>query len=277
MLTVEAVNITEDEFIRFITQQGVEVKTNTGARGNLGICFKNRIDVSKKLPKDKRIRVLAHEYAHKIHHDIEKNSLKNGGSLLTLFKTDNSEILEKELKRVTYFVDENSLFLEYKTVREELLGKIKALTAPIKVEYPDFKRSSEFKPISQYFKKHKSNARYLLKYDHVKLVSPVFRKEEFVSISSIDETFSEIPENFRIYLKLLSLQRKLKKLSARKNRLEKYYNRPTELFARFIEGLFFDKEKVKLIAPQTFKIFVTLLVNGYYGNLKELLLMAGIV
>ena len=276
-MSTETLNITEDEIIKFIQSQGIEVKTNTRARGNLGICLKNRIDVSKKLPRDRRIRVLAHEYAHKVHHDLEQNSLKNGGSLGVLFNTDNIEIIEKELTRVTYFVDENALFLEYKSMRDELLDKIKELTGFIKKEYPDFKRSEEFKPIKQYFKKHKSNARYLLKYDHVKLISPVFRREELVSIASVDENFPEIPEVFRNYLKLISFQRKLKKLSARKNRLDKYYKRSTELFARFVEGLFFDKEKVKLIAPYTFKRFVFLLEKNYYGSLKELMSKTGIL
>ena len=276
-MPIETINITEDEIIKFIKEQGIEVKTNTKARGNLGICLKNRIDVSKSLPRERRIRVLLHEYAHKIHHDLEQNSLKDGGNLCVIFNTDNIEIIEKELIRVTYFVDENSLFLEYKALKSELLDKIKEFSESIKKEFPDFKRSEEFKHMKQYFKKYKSNARYLLKHDYVKLISPILRREEMISIASIDKDFAQIPQVFRDYIKLISVQRKLRKLSSRKNRLDKYYKRPTELFARFIEGLVLDKEKTKLIAPYTFKRFIFLINQGYYGNLKELLFKIGIL
>jgi len=259
---------TEHDFIEFLNKEGITVKTNTKARGHLGICFKNRIDVSKKASKEKRMSILAHEYAHKIHADMEKDAFKKGGSLEKLFNTTNTETLKRELVRVTHFVDENSVFLEFHKKTEEIIAKIKALEVIIRQEYPDFKRSKDFKPINAYFKKHKSNARYFLKYDRVKLLTSIFRKEEYFDINNLDKDFLAIPESLRAFLKLKSLQRYQKRLSAKKSRIEKYYNKPTELFARFIEGLFSDPEKIKAIAPHTCAVFCELLNNGYYGNLK---------
>lgn len=267
----------ESEFISFLRNEGIEVKTNTKARGNLGICFKNRIDISKKAKPERRLAILAHEYAHKIHYEIEKEALKQGGSLEKVFNTDEVEVIKRELVRVTHFVDENSLFLEYHSRKDKIKEEIKYYDDLVKQEYPDFKRSCEFIPIKKYFRKNNLNAKYLLRHDHVKLISPIFRKEELISINTVDEDFPQIPEAFRNYLKLLSFQRKQRKLSARKNKLNKYYLRPTELFARFIEGFFIDKEKIKLIAPVTYKRFEVLLYKDYYGNLKTLLRKACVV
>ena len=52
--------------------------------------------------------------------------------------------------------------------------------------------------------------------------------------------------------------------------MNKYYNEPTELFARFVEGLFMDKEKINELAPRTFNLFYDLYQENYYTNLKEL-------
>jgi len=261
----------EKDFIDFLTKQGITVKTNTKARGNLGICYKNRIDLSKKAPENKRMAILAHEYAHVVHLSLEKDSFRNGGSLERLFDIQDIEAIRNELIRVTHFVDENSLFLNFEKRKEEITNEIKELEKIIKKEYPDFKRSQDFKPIKSFLRKNKSNIKYLLKYDRVKLLHPITRKEEFLSIKTIDEDFSEVPEALRAYIKLNSLQREQRRLSQRKNKVQKYYTRPTELFARFVEGLFIDAKMVELIAPKTFNRFLTLVYQGHYGELKNLL------
>lgn len=53
------------------------------------------------------------------------------------------------------------------------------------------------------------------------------------------------------------------------NKYKKYYTTPTELFARFIEGLYLDNEKVKDIAPKAYNRFFNLLKKGYYHELKN--------
>lgn len=263
--------IRENEIIHFLKSEGINVKTDTKARGNLGICFKDRIDISKNTPKDRRISVLAHEYAHKIHLGLEKEAFKTGGTLEKLFNTNDTMQIKKELTRVTHFVDPNSLFLRINEEKNKLKNKISDSERTIKTEYPDFQRSKDFAPFKKYIKSSNSKAKYFLKYDHIKLINPILRKEEIISINTLDRDFESMPQAFKAYIMILSYQRKQKRLSARKNRLQKYYGRPTELFARLVESLFIDAEKTKLIAPHACMRFFELLENNYYGNLKKLL------
>ncbi|MDD3014614.1 MAG: hypothetical protein PHC34_13010, partial [Candidatus Gastranaerophilales bacterium] len=117
----------EKKFLDFLVAQGIVVKTNTRARGNLGICYKNRIDISKKVEKGRRISVLAHEYAHKIHYDLEKNSFSMGGSLEKLFDNEDIAEIRHELVKVTQFVDEKSKFLEFESQKAQIYSEIKSL------------------------------------------------------------------------------------------------------------------------------------------------------
>ncbi|OGH99231.1 MAG: hypothetical protein A2104_00390 [Candidatus Melainabacteria bacterium GWF2_32_7] len=276
LLDVPKLKFTEQEFIKFLRAQGITVKTNTKARGNLGICFKNRIDVSKRVAKEKRLNVLAHEYAHKIHYDLERESFYKGGTLEKLFKTSETLIFQQELMKVTNFVDENSLFEKFLLRKAEIKKEIRDFEHLIKKEYPEFKRTGIFTPINSFFKKHKSPARYLLQYDNVRISQPILGKEDFYSIKSLDKDFSQMPESLRVYIKLKSREREYKRLYRLKNKAENYYKKPTELFARFIEGLFINKTKVQELAPMVYARFTELIEQKYYGNLKDLLILAGI-
>ena len=80
-----------------------------------------------------------------------------------------------------------------------------------------------------------------------------------------------MPEAFAAYIRLKSLTKKQARVTARINKMNKYYKRPTELFARFVEGLYLDREWVEAIAPFTCEKFFDLLENGYYGNLKDVI------
>lgn len=271
---VEKTEFSEKDFLKFLIGEGIEVKTNTRARGNLGICFKNRIDISKKVAKERRITVLMHEYAHKIHYDLEKDCIKNGGSLEKLFNIENVDEIRKELVQVTKFVDENAKFVQFKTKKEEIFSQIKEQESIIKNIFPDFKRSVDFKPAIKYLKN--SPAKYLLRYDNIKIIHPIFRKESIYSIKSIDTDFSSMPDEIKAYLKLKSFERYYKRLYRAKNKAEKYYNRPTELFARFTEGLLADIEMIEKIAPNAYFRFFQLLDDEYYGNMKELFKLVGI-
>lgn len=263
----------EKEFLRFLIEQGIEVKTNTRARGNLGICYKNRIDISKKVAKERRLSVLAHEYAHKVHYDLEKDSFSKGGSLEKLFNVEDIKEIHQELIQVTQFVDENSKFLKFNNQRIQIYSEIKQYEKVIKIYYPDFKRSSDFKPAKKYLKN--SPAKYLLRYDNIKIIHPIFRKENVYSIQTIDTDFPDMPLAIKAYVRLKSCERLYKRLYRAKNKADKYYNKPTELFARFIEGLYVDQQKVSEIAPLAYSRFVELLNSGYYGKLKELFNLAG--
>ena len=139
----------------------------------------------------------------------------------------------------------------------------------IKARYPKFMRSKKFKEFDKYIKG--SKAKYLLKHDRVKLISGIlFKKIEIYTIDSIEKDFVDIPREFAAYIRLKSCQKRQARVSARINKLKKYYARPTELFARFVEGLYLDPDRVRSVAPQTYKRFYELLEDDYYPHLSRI-------
>ena len=95
-------------FVKYLRTLGIEVHTTTKARGHQGFFCNNRIDISKNTPEVRVIPTLMHEFAHYIHHKLEPDMPRTGGSLSVLFQSENP-LIEEELFKVTNFVDENSL------------------------------------------------------------------------------------------------------------------------------------------------------------------------
>ena len=255
------------ELIKYFKSLGLEVHTTTKARGHQGFFLKNRIDISKNTPENRIIPTLLHEFAHYIHSKIEPDMNRTGGTLKLLFGSDK---YKKELIKVTNFVDENSLCVRLYEHKDRVKLKIKEYEAIIKQDYPNFKRSKKFKEFDKYIKK--SKARYLLKYDRVKLIEGGFLKKstKLYSIDNIEKDFTDMPKAFAAYIRLKSYQKKQARISARINKYNKYYEKPCELFARLIEGIYLDKEWVEAIAPQVTKQFFDLLNDGYYFELKAI-------
>ena len=77
MLYDKSKPLTKRNVIEFMRDCGIEVKTNTKARGNQGLYQKNRIDLSRNIKEDKAIEVLVHEFAHHIHYKIDRDFIKN--------------------------------------------------------------------------------------------------------------------------------------------------------------------------------------------------------
>lgn len=255
--------------IKYFKSLGIEVYTNTKARGHQGFFLKNRIDISINTRKERVIPTLLHEFAHFIHNKLESDMLNTGGSLCILFNLPASEVhkFERELLLVTNFVDENSLCHKLKIHKEQVKRKIKTLEEQIKEDYPKFMRSKKFKEFDKYIKK--SKAKYLLKYDRVKFISPFLRREEIFSVDNIEKDFPDMPKAFCACIRLKSAQKKQARISKRINHLNKYYLKPTELFARFVEGIYLDRNKTKLIAPYTYQRFFELIEKNYYFELKN--------
>jgi len=296
--------------IKYFKSLGIEVYTNTLARGHQGFFLKNRIDISKNTPEERIVPTLLHEFAHFIHSKLEQDMAKTGGSIEVLFDLNekvpmrqekaqpkyvilnlfqdltnkqlcgpessseqhdsplhNPSVFEKELMLVTNFVDEHSLCPRLKTHKEQVKKKIKSLESTIKKYYPNFMRSKKFKEFDKYIKKTK--ARYLLRYDRVKFVSPFLRHIEILSIDNLEQDFPDMPTAFCAYIRLKSAQKKQARISARINKLNKYYAKPTELFARLVEGLYIDPNKTKTLAPSATQRFLELLEQGYYKELQE--------
>lgn len=252
----------------FLRTLNIEVKTNTKARGNNGIYLNNRIDIAKGLKDEKALEVLVHEFAHYIHSRIDKNFNKTGGSLEVLFDTQDIQEIKKELFTVTNIVDKETKTAAFLKAKTEISETVKSMQKAIQRDYPEFQRSKKFKEFEKYIKG--SDAEYLAKYDAVRIKTGFFSgKEKILSVKNIENDFPDMPKAFQTYIKLRSMQRKQLKISRRLNKINKYFNKPSELFARFVQGYFFYAETVKTAAPNASKRFNELLEKGYYKELKD--------
>ena len=256
------------ELVKLLKIEGLDVYTNTKAQGNQGFFRGNRIDISKTIDAKRACQVIAHEYAHYIHYKIEPDMLKTFGSIEKLFLTPDIENIKNELIQVTDFVAKNSSMEKLYTLKNKITEQIKEMESIIKKEYPNFQHTKKFKEFEKFIKRHK--AKFFLKYDRVKYITPFLRKTEFYNIKNIDSDFPDIPKAFRANLKMLSFKRARNRINNRISKMNRYYNRPNELFARSTEGLAMDYEYVKNLAPQTFERFSTLCNDGYFLNLNKI-------
>ena len=269
MLYDKSKPLTKRNVIEFLHNCGIEVKTNTKARGNQGLYQKNRIDLSRNIKEDKAIEVLVHEFAHHIHYKIDKDFTRNGGSLEKLFDTKDISQIKAELINVTRLTDKNSRLSVFTQAKEETAKNVTGMQKAIRRDYPNFLRSKKFPEFEKYIKN--SDAKYLVKYDAIKIMKGIFfKKEQTYSVKNLENDFPDMPKAFQLYIKLCSMQRKQAKISRRINKLSKYYEKPTELFARFVAGYFMTPETIKTVAPISTQKFDKLLINGYYKELKDL-------
>lgn len=261
--------LTKRNVIEFLRSLNIEVKTNTKARGNQGLYQKNRIDISRGLKEEQAIEVLVHEFAHHIHYKIDKDFLKNGGSLENIFNTGDIVEIQAELINVTNLIDKNSRIKMFLEAKEEISKQIKGMQSAIRRDYPEFMRSKKFPEFEKYIKN--SDAKYLVKYDAIRLMLGFFfKKERVLTVKNLEVDFPDMPKAFQLYIRLCSMQRKQAKITRRISKLNKYYEKPTELFARYVQGYFSTPETISTVAPITTKRFNELLNSGYYKELKDL-------
>ena len=78
------------KLIKYFKTLGIEVYTNTKARGHQGFFLNGRIDISKNTKEERIVPTLLHEFAHFIHNKLEPNMLKTGGSLEKIFNFNSS-------------------------------------------------------------------------------------------------------------------------------------------------------------------------------------------
>lgn len=239
------------EIIEFLTSEGIVVNIGKNkAQGNKGFfkatgkCY--RIDVAKGLKEEEIIRVLLHEFAHYVHYKYDKTLKKIDFIIQDL--TD--DILEEMIELTVDLVpreDAKKLFAQKELINSE----IKTLSKALKKIYPDFKLSVQHKYIEQLIRK--KGYYYLLKHDRVKVLRGFSVK--MLSVENVDNYFTSDEEALKQYIKLKSKQRVLKRINSRINKLNKYYNSLTELFARSIEIYFMQKEIFKSKAPKLKKIY----------------------
>ena len=280
-LNFEELKTTKDNLINYVKSLNIYLSINSKSKRRLG-CFiqktttyrTNKIKISANLTDKRFIEVLSHEFAHFVHNIMINKTRENEDNLNFVFNIDKenleiANLINRELIEVTYYVDKNSTFENLNKQKEDIKNKIKSLELSIKAKYPHFLKSKPFKEFNKYIKN--SDARFLLKYDNIKLITPFLRREKFFSIKNLDVDFKEMPIEFRNYLRLRSLSKKQTNISKRINSLKKYYYSPNELFARFIEGLIIDKNLIQTIANTSFERFYNLLESGYYPYLNEYL------
>ena len=260
--------LTKKNVIEFLRSLDIEVRTNTKARGNNGLYQRNRIDVARGLDEEKAISVLVHEFAHYIHSKIDKDFVRNGGSLECIFKVINCEEIQKELVELTNHLDKNSKMNIFLKAKDEVSHQIKGMQKVIQNEYPKFQRSKKFDEFEKYIKD--TDAKYLVKYDAVRLTAGFFfKKERVLTVKNIEQDFPEMPKPFQLYIRLCSMQRKQAKITRRLNKMNKYFEKPTELFARFVQYYFSNSSEVEKLAPTATQRFKELLNSGYYKELKD--------
>lgn len=259
--------LVKKELIEHITSLGVQVNTGTKARGARGTFREGRIDISRILDDDAAIKTLVHEFAHYVSFNLDKKM----NDFNIIFKLDNAQ-LRDELSKVTAYVDKNSLCNELRTEQIKLRKGIKNLTKLIREKYPDFKQNGELKEFKRYTRW--SDASYLERYDRVKLHS--WFSHKIYSVSNVKNDFPNMPDVFVHYLKLRSKLRRNASISRRIAKLKKYYAGTNELFARFIEGLYIDSQKIKEMAPYTYSHFLELYNTDYYNGLKKVFDIVGV-
>lgn len=235
------------ELIKYIEAKGIVVNIGKNkARGNKGVFkFTNggtyRIDISQNIDSAEILSVLLHEYAHYVHYCYD-SSLE---SLEFVFDNFDDELREELIKVTVNEIPQKVAEGLYRK-KQKINNEIKDLVSIIKESFPDFKQSQSFRPIE---KNIKMPLKFLLQYDRVCFVNTIY------SVDEIDSVFTYLTPPQSSYIKLKSKQRALRRINAKINRLNKYYNKTTELFARFVEQYFNINTHLRQIAPRACEEF----------------------
>ena len=231
------------ELSNFLNSIGLEVNIGkTKARGNNGVFIRKgscyRIDISKAVAQSKIESVILHEFAHYIHSLYDKNL-----SDLSFIFGKVSDIELEELLKVTV-QEVPKEFAQELCLQKDLITKdVKKIAESLNEIYPSFKLSSPCKEIERLMSRP---LKYLLKYDQVMYNNQIY------SIQLLEASGS-VSNEILLYLKLKSKQRLLRRLTNKISKLNKYYNNPSELFARFF-GLYFTNNILsKELAPSISK------------------------
>lgn len=196
-----------------------------------------RIDIAKGMTFEETIKALAHEFAHFVHYSYDK-SLK---SLDFVFNM-NDEIMEELVSLTVDLLSKTSvqpLFLQKENVKNEL----KNLQNLMKEIFPSFNGKFPNKSLENKIKS--SKYKYLLKYDNVKVLEGFSMK-----LYSISELKGD--NELELYLMIKSKHRLLNRINSKISRLNRYYNSPSELFARAFETFINNPNHLNKIAPNVY-------------------------
>lgn len=222
----------------YLEQAGIIVNIGKNkARGNKGIFVtrdkKFRIDISKNLDEEHSLSTLVHEYAHYIHYKYDKTLQ----SYQFIFP-DFNDTIHEELLCVSVNMVPKETAIKLFEEKQNIENSIHNLSKNLKNFYPDFKLS---KPCIQIEKTISFPFTYLLKYDRVKIFNKVYNIQ--------DSEICNFTPAQKLYVDLKSKQRLLKRINSKIVKLNNYYNKPTELIARFIEMYFTNYSLAYKYAP----------------------------
>ena len=226
------------ELKEYLSSLGISINIGKNkARGHKGIfmhSFDNfRIDISENVVEDDILSVILHEFAHYIHYKSDKKL----SSLDFIFGEVTDEIKEELIKITVEEIPKDFASALY-TKKSKLNDEIKSLVKQIKAYQPDFKLSDKNSKINR---RLSYPLKYLLKYDRVKFGEKIYSVDKLADYNLSEEDI--------LYLLIKSKQRGIKRINSRISRLNRYYNNPSELFARFIDSYYTNPEYTKKTAP----------------------------
>ena len=229
----------------YLSSLGISINVGKNkARGHKGIFMQRsdnyRIDISKNLEDEDVLPVLLHEFGHFVHYSYDKKL-----SSLNFAFDELSDEIKEELIKVTVEEIPKDFAQSLYAQKDYLQEQIRLLTKQIKQYYPNFKITDKNDSIE---KNLSLPLKYLTKYDKIKYLNKIY------SIDKLDTDYN-IKEPEKLYIKIKSAQRKIKRINSRISRLNKYYNTPSELFARFISSYYTKPELTHKIAPKSCEIF----------------------
>lgn len=249
------------DLINYLQTLGIEINIGKNkARGNKGIFItsngKFRIDVAKNLPDDVQLKVILHEFSHYIHYKHDKTL----NSLDFIFQNISPE-LEDELINITAHEIPKDFAVSLFSQKKQIKDEIKELVSVVKKYYPTFKLSEQNMQIE---KSLTNPVRYLLKYDKINFFCKTY------SIEHLENDFTELNAGQIAYIHIKSKQRMIKRINARICKINQYYNKPAELFARFVEMFFTNPSLTKKIAPIATTHFQSAITNNKLPELSAL-------
>ena len=232
------------ELSEYLSSLGIEINIGKNkARGHKGIFLHGssafRIDISKNLEDKDILSVILHEFAHYIHYSYDK-TLKS----LEFAFGELTDDIKEELINITVQDIPKGFASSIYAKKQELAKEIKIYADKMKQINSEFKLSDKNKEIER---KISSPLRYLLKYDRIKYFDKIY------SVENIDRDFC-LSEEQKLYIIIKSKQRALNRINNRISRYNKYYNNPSELFARFIDLYYTRPNYTRVAAPNSCKL-----------------------
>ena len=248
------------ELKEYLSSLGICVNIGkTKARGNNGVFmhrFDNfRIDVSGKVKQEEILSVILHEFAHYIHYSYDKTL----NSLDFIFSNYDDE-LKEELIKITVNEIPKDFAVALYSEKDKLKSEIKELSAKIKIFHPDFKLAQTSSCLDKLIN---YPLKYLLKYDRVKYLGKLY------SVHELDDY--KISEDAKLYLLIKSKQRAVNRINSKISKLNRYYNSPSELFARFLESYYTKSVYTKSVAPTAYS-YINKSENPYIKKLNKIFL-----